>query len=80
MTEISVAEAKTRLTGLIHQVESGEVAHLTCHGRSVSVLMSESDYAAMDYMNGLYDRLGLPEEMNERISQEIAQLIECSLQ
>jgi hypothetical protein len=31
------------------------------------------------YMNDLYDRLDLPEEMNERISQEIAQLIECSL-
>jgi len=31
-------------------------------------------------MNGLYDRLGLPEEMNERISQEIAQLIECSFE
>ncbi|WP_295413875.1 chlororespiratory reduction 6 domain-containing protein [uncultured Thiodictyon sp.] len=32
------------------------------------------------YMNGLYDQLGLPEEMNQRVSQEIAQLIECSLQ
>ena len=34
----------------------------------------------LGYMNGLYDRLGLPEEMNERVSQEVAQLIECSLQ
>ncbi|WP_295456245.1 chlororespiratory reduction 6 domain-containing protein [uncultured Thiodictyon sp.] len=32
------------------------------------------------YMNGLYDQLGLPDEMNQRVSQEIAQLIECSLQ
>lgn len=47
MTEISVAEAKTRLTGLIHRVEGGEVVHLTRHGKSVAVLMSESDYAAM---------------------------------
>ncbi|WP_020506201.1 type II toxin-antitoxin system Phd/YefM family antitoxin [Lamprocystis purpurea] len=45
MTEISVA--KTRLTGLIHRVEGGEVVHLTRHGKSVAVFMSESDYAAM---------------------------------
>jgi hypothetical protein len=31
-------------------------------------------------MNALYGRLALPEEMNERVSQEVAQLIECSLQ
>jgi hypothetical protein len=31
-------------------------------------------------MNALYGRLGLPEEMHERVSQEVAQLIECSLQ
>lgn len=30
--------------------------------------------------NGLYERLGLSEEMNERISQEVAQLIQCSLE
>ena len=32
------------------------------------------------YQNVLYEQLGLGEEMNERISQEVAQLIECSLQ
>lgn len=32
------------------------------------------------YMNGLYRRLGLPEEMNERVSEEVWQLIEVSLQ
>ena len=31
-------------------------------------------------MNALYGRLALPEEMNERVSQEVAKLIECSLQ
>ena len=46
MTEISVAEAKTRLTGLIHRVEGGEVVHITRRGKSVAVLISESDYAA----------------------------------
>lgn len=30
-------------------------------------------------MNQMYDRLGLPEEMNERVPQEVAQLVECSL-
>lgn len=34
----------------------------------------------LGYMNGLYDRLALPETMRERVSQEVAQLIECSLQ
>ena len=32
------------------------------------------------HMNELHDRLGLPEEMNMRITQEISQLIECTLQ
>lgn len=36
--------------------------------------------ALFDHHNSLYERLGLPEEMNERISQEIAQLIDCSLE
>ena len=30
--------------------------------------------------NVLYDRFGLPEKMNQRITQEVMQLIECSLQ
>jgi hypothetical protein len=33
-----------------------------------------------EHMNELYDRLGLPEALNERVSKEVAQLIECSLQ
>jgi hypothetical protein len=32
-----------------------------------------------EHMNELHDRLGLPEALNERISQEVAQLIESSL-
>ncbi len=34
----------------------------------------------LGYMNELYDRLDLPEAMRERVSQEVAQLIDCSLQ
>jgi hypothetical protein len=30
------------------------------------------------YMNEMYDRLGLPEGLNERVSEEVSQLIACS--
>ena len=33
-----------------------------------------------EHMNELHDRLELPEALKTRISQEVAQLIECSLQ
>jgi hypothetical protein len=33
----------------------------------------------LGYMNQLYDRLGLPEEMNERVSEEVGQLIEGAM-
>ncbi len=32
------------------------------------------------HMNGMYDRLGLPEGLNERVSGEVAQLIACSFE
>ena len=32
--------------------------------------------AVFGYMNGLYKRLGLPEEMNKRVSEGVGQLIE----
>ncbi len=47
MSEVSVAEAKARLTGLIHQVEDGEAVHITRRGKAVAVLVSESEYAAL---------------------------------
>ena len=34
----------------------------------------------LGYMNGLYAQLELPAAMGERVSQEVAQLIECSLE
>ena len=60
MTDISVAEAKTRLTGLIHRVEGAEVVHLTRRGKSVAVLMSETDDAALHPQQtrpGLWDAI-----------------------
>ena len=41
--------------------------------------MTRLTLVLFEHMNELHDRLGLPEELNERISQEVAQLIECSL-
>jgi len=32
------------------------------------------------YMNDMYDRLGLPEGPNERVSEELSQLIACSFE
>ena len=42
--ETTITEAKNTLTALVHQVESGEIVHLTRHGRPVAVLLSEADY------------------------------------
>ncbi len=42
--ETPITEAKNTFTALVHQVESGEVVHLTRHGRPVAVLLSEADY------------------------------------
>ena len=40
---------------------------------------SDTVLCLLGYMNRLYDRLGLPEEMNERVSEEVGQLIECAM-
>jgi len=47
MTEVSVAEAKARLTRLIHGVEDGELVHITRRGKAVAVLVSASEFAAL---------------------------------
>ena len=44
MQEVPITEAKNAFTALVHQVESGEVVHLTRHGRPVAVLLSEVEY------------------------------------
>ena len=43
--------------------------------RNVTVMMR----ILFNHQNALYERLELSEEMNERVSEEIAQLLECSL-
>lgn len=47
MSGVSVAEAKTHLTRLLHEVESGEPVHITRRGRAVAVLVSEAEYARL---------------------------------
>jgi hypothetical protein len=32
-----------------------------------------------NHQNALYERLGLPEEMNQRVSEEIGQILENNL-
>jgi len=44
MQEVPITEAKNAFTALVHQVEGGEVVHLTRHGRPVAVILSEADY------------------------------------
>lgn len=44
MLETPITEAKNTFTALVHQVEGGEVVHLTRHGRPVAVILSEAEY------------------------------------
>ncbi|MDD5387935.1 MAG: type II toxin-antitoxin system Phd/YefM family antitoxin [Gallionellaceae bacterium] len=44
MLETPITEAKNTFTALVHQVEGGEVVHLTRHGRPVAVILSEVEY------------------------------------
>jgi len=47
MAEASIADAKNRLTRLIHQAERGEAVHITRRGKPVAVLVSEDEYARL---------------------------------
>jgi prevent-host-death family protein len=44
---VSLSEAKAQLAGLVHAAESGEVVHISRHGKAVAVLLSEQAYAAL---------------------------------
>ncbi len=69
------------------------VIRLLCHGKYVRRQPGIATWAFADFaevqqvllqlfcgQNVMYDRFGLPETMNERITQEVMQLIENSLQ
>jgi prevent-host-death family protein len=42
--QFSIAEAKSRLTSIIHDVEDGPSVKLTRHGKPVAVLLSIQEY------------------------------------
>ena len=44
MAEVSVADARTRLTRLLQKVEAGEPVQIARRGRPVAVLISQADY------------------------------------
>ena len=44
---VPLSEAKAQLAGLVHAAESGEVVHISRHGKAVAVLLSEQAYAAL---------------------------------
>jgi prevent-host-death family protein len=81
MAEISVAEAKARLTGLLHRVEDGEAVHITRRGKAVAVLVSESEYATLQSLRptqGLWDaiadwRAQTPFDWPDLMPEEVAQ-------
>ncbi len=47
MSDYSIAEAKTHLPRIIHEAENNGVIHLTRYGKPVAVILSESEYAAL---------------------------------
>ena len=44
---ISLSAAKAQLAGLVQAAETGEVVHISRHGKPVAVLLSEQAYAAL---------------------------------
>ncbi len=44
---VPLSTAKAQLAGLVHAAESGEVVHISRHGKAVAVLLSEQAYAAL---------------------------------
>ena len=61
--------------GHVECVKEGIVGWRFDDLRNVTVMMR----ILFNHQNALYERLELSEEMNERVSEEIAQLLECSL-
>ncbi len=47
----SISEAKNRFTSIIHEVEAGDSAQLTRHGKPVAVLLSLNEYESLKQKN-----------------------------
>ncbi len=44
---VSLSTAKTHLAGLVQAAETGEVVHISRHGKPVAVLISEQAYSSL---------------------------------
>jgi len=44
---VSLSTAKTHLASLVQAAETGEVVHISRHGKPVAVLISEQAYASL---------------------------------
>lgn len=47
LDRFSIAQAKDKLPGLVHEVERGRAIEITRHGKAVAVIVSVDDYARM---------------------------------
>ena len=47
----TIAEAKNNLSQLIYQLESDKTIHLTRHGKTVAVMLSEANYQKLVHKN-----------------------------
>ena len=50
--QVSIAEAKNKLTSIIHDVEAGIPLKLTRHGKPVAVLLSLQEYERLKSKKG----------------------------
>ena len=54
--QIPIAEAKNKLTAIIHAVEKGSAVKLTRHGKPVAVLLSTQEYERLSQTYGNFWR------------------------
>ena len=47
MQEYSIADAKTHLPRIVHEVEESGTIHLTRYGKPVAVILSETEYTVL---------------------------------
>ena len=62
LRQYSIAEARGRLPGLVHEVESGSPVELTRRGRRVAVLLSADEY---DRLTGVAPRQAFGDMLRE---------------
>ncbi|MBU1171113.1 MAG: type II toxin-antitoxin system Phd/YefM family antitoxin [Proteobacteria bacterium] len=43
-SQLSISQVKNQLPAIIHEIEKGQMVHVTRHGKSVAVLLSVDEY------------------------------------